>query len=50
MIAVAVGPKSSISKHQEVLASIAGDDVYYASDYDNLHALLDNLTKVICRK
>ena len=50
LLAVAVGPKSSNPKYQQVLEGIAGDDVYHASNYDNLDALFDGLAKVICRK
>ena len=50
LLVIAVGPKSSDPKHQEVLKSIAGDDVYSVSKYKDLDALIDALAEVICGK
>ena len=47
---IAVGSKSFDPKHKKVLKSIAGDDVYNVSKYENLDALIDVLADVICRK
>ena len=47
---IALGPESFDPRHQEVLKSIAGDDVYNVSKYENLDALIDILAEVICRK
>ena len=50
LLVAAVGPKSAELEYQQVLESIAGDDVYYDSDYVDLNALFDDLANVICRK
>ena len=50
LLVVGIGPKSTEEEYQQVLESIAGDDVYYEADYPDLNALFDDLARVICRK
>ena len=50
LLVAAIGPKSEELEYQQVLESIAGDGVYYQSDYPTLNALFDELATVICRK
>ena len=48
MIAVAIGPDASRPGSQRVLELIAGDNVVYVDDYQNLAGAIHEIYRLIC--
>ena len=49
MVAVAIGPDSKRVKSQKVLKETAGENIFYATDYQRLEDAVNDVVNLICR-
>ena len=50
MIVIAIGPDAKRGKYRKVLDKIAGKEVFFVEDYNELQDVVDDITALICRK
>lgn len=50
LIVIAIGPKSLMPEYRKVLDDIAGKELFFAHDYNELEETVSNITALICRK
>ena len=50
MVVIAIGPEAKREEYRKVLAAIAGKELFFVDDYDELEEVVANITAFICRK
>ena len=50
MVVIAIGPKAKEDEYHKVLVAIAGKELFFVDNYDELEETVDNITAFICRK
>ena len=50
LVVIAIGPKAKQDKYRKVLVAIAGKELFFVDNYDELEGTVANITAFICRK
>ena len=50
LVVIAIGPKAMEDEYRKVLEAIAGEELFFVQDYDELKEMVTSITAFICRK